>query len=325
MRQKQPSSGAAVFLWYTEPMKIIQIVLLVLIIIGLGLIFTQKMWVPGVVEWIIEWQDGRGAAHDGDSVPVADYKKGTYRIDGQSVVLGENGTAYFGNEVRTDLNADGRDDVVFLFTQQPGGSGTFYYVAAALNTPSGYVGSHALFLGDRIAPQVTFLSPRDKKIVVVAYADRKPGESFAVQPSVGKSIQLLLDANTMQFGEVVADFEGEADPNRMSLTMKPWTWVESLYNDGRTVKPTGTRPFVVTFVDKERFSATTDCNSVGGLYTAGKGTIAFNSMISTKMFCEGSQEQAFTTMLTNSTGYHFTSKGELVLDLKFDSGSVIFR
>jgi len=30
----------------------LQIFLLILIIIGLGLIFTQKLWVPGLVEYI---------------------------------------------------------------------------------------------------------------------------------------------------------------------------------------------------------------------------------------------------------------------------------
>lgn len=47
-------------------------------------------------------------------------------------------------------------------------------------------------------------------------------------------------------------------------------------------------------------------------------------MISTKMFCEGSQETVFAELITNSSGYHFSNKGELILDLKFDSGSVIF-
>jgi hypothetical protein len=45
----------------------------------------------------------------------------------------------------------------------------------------------------------------------------------------------------------------------------------------------------------------------------------------TKMYCEGSQESVFTGLLENTHSYHFTSKGELIFNLKFDSGSVIFR
>ena len=48
-------------------------------------------------------------------------------------------------------------------------------------------------------------------------------------------------------------------------------------------------------------------------------------MFSTKMYCESSQEDIFTKMLNETQNYFFTSKGQLVLGLKFDSGSVIFN
>lgn len=38
-------------------MKFIRIFLLVLIIIGIGLLATQKFWVPKLVDKIIEYQD----------------------------------------------------------------------------------------------------------------------------------------------------------------------------------------------------------------------------------------------------------------------------
>src|SRR3989344_5528798 len=133
------------------------------------------------------------------TVGVADYKDATYTIAGKAVTL-QDGiaeeeaapgsaskiiTRYFGNEVTADLNDDGREDVVFLLTQETGGSGAFFYVVAALNTEEGYKGSHGILLGDRIAPQTTELSrePSHVNVVVVNYADRKPGESFVVSPS----------------------------------------------------------------------------------------------------------------------------------------------
>jgi hypothetical protein len=156
---------------------------------------------------------------------VSDYKNAEYIIEGQKIKL-TNGvseiaisgsaskivTRYFGNEVRHDLNDDGREDVVFLLTQNTGGSGTFFYVVAALNTEKGYVGSQALLLGDRISPQTTEMSqnPRHVNVIVVNYADRKKGEPMTAQPSVGKSIWIKLDPKTMQFGEVVQNFEGES-------------------------------------------------------------------------------------------------------------------
>ena len=267
-------------------------------------------------------------------------KNATYIIDGQSVTL-VNGvssvpaapgsasmitTRYFGNEVTHDFDGDGRQDVAFILTQETGGSGTFYYVVAALNKPDGYVGSDAFFLGDRIAPQTTTMSgnPDTPNVIVVNYADRKLGESFAVTPSVGSSKWLLLDTKTMKLGQVVVNFEGEANPSTMTLGMKKWNWVHTLYGNGTTVTPKMPR-FALTFKSDKTFSATTDCNGVGGEYSLSGNKITFSNMISTMMYCDGSQEQDFVTLLNQVQSYMFTSMGELVLGLKLDSGSVVFN
>ena len=157
---------------------------------------------------------------------TADYKDSAYRIDGVTVDLKDGlaeseatpdsasmvTTRYFGNDYFVDLNDDGREDVVFLLTQETGGSGVFYYVVAALNTERGYVGSDGYLLGDRIAPQTIENSPnpRHKNVVVANYADRVLGEPMSTQPSVGKSAYLKLDVNSMMWGIVEPDFEGES-------------------------------------------------------------------------------------------------------------------
>ena len=266
----------------------------------------------------------------------------TYIIDGESITL-VNGsakkeiapdsasvveTSYFGNEVYTDLNNDGREDVVFLLTQNSGGSGTFFYVVAALNTEDGYVGSHGLLLGDRIAPQTTEVSqnPSHKNVIVVDYTDRAPGESFATQPSVGKSIWLKLDTATMQFGEVEQNFEGEANPDVMTLDMKTWTWIKTTYNNDTELVPNESKAFTITFKDNNTFSATTDCNVMSGGYEVHDNQITFDENIAmTKKFCEGSQEQDFASLLGEIHSFFFTSKGGLVFDLQFDSGSAVFQ
>lgn len=261
---------------------------------------------------------------------------GTYQINGQSITL-KNGiseieaapgsaskiiTRYFGNDVEADLNNDGVKDRVFLVTQETGGSGTFFYVVARVNTPSGGVGSDAVFLGDRIAPQSTNMGKGN--VVVVNYAERKPGEAFTVQPSEGKSKWLLLDPKTMQFGEVAQNFEGEANPAMMTLDMKPWKWKKTTYNNDTEITPK-TDKFVLTFKNDKTFSASTDCNGVGGEYIVTGNKITFTRMFSTEMYCEGSQESVFAKMLEETQGFLFTSKGELILELKLDSGSVIFN
>lgn len=118
--------------------------------------------------------------------------------------------------------------------------------------------------------------------------------------------------------------EGEADPSRMTLEMQAWNWISTLYNDEREIRPSQPGKFTLLFEDG-KILISTDCNSGSTSYVTASSTISFGPIVSTKMFCEGSQETEFFTMIANSTSYHFTSRGELILDLKFDSGSVTLR
>lgn len=143
-------------------------------------------------------------AHSFRSSAVTGYKDATYLIEGQRVTL-VNGaasepaapgsasmitTAYFGDDAQGDLNGDGAQDVAFLITQDGGGSGTFYYVVAALAGKSGYTGTNAVLLGDRVAPQNVRIENGE---IIVNYADRKPTDPMTAQPSVGVSKYLRVD------------------------------------------------------------------------------------------------------------------------------------
>ncbi len=136
----------------------------------------------------------------------------TYVINGQPVTL-VNGkaeqpaapgsaekivTQYFGNAVEIDLNSDGKMDSGFLLTQTTGGTGTFFYVAAATQNPDGtYQGTNAIFLGDRIAPQSTHVDPNHPAQFIVNYADRAPGQPMSAQPTQGVSKTFKLDNGTL--------------------------------------------------------------------------------------------------------------------------------
>lgn len=117
--------------------------------------------------------------------------------------------------------------------------------------------------------------------------------------------------------------EGEADPSRMKLDMNPWTWISST-EGGQEIKPMKARAFTLTFADKDSFSATTDCNQMGGTYVADKGSISFSDVLSTEMYCEGSQEMVFSSLLSKVRTYEFTSRGELIFGLT-GGGKAVFR
>ncbi len=176
------------------------------ILIALGVLVVLIAAFFGFNAYVYEEKQGDGGL-------VTDYKTATYYISGVPVHLGEGGVTYFGNEARGDLEGDGDEDIVFLLTHEPGGSGTFFFLAGAINDGGKYKGTQAMLIGDRIAPQTTEYrdlgAPYGAR-VIVNYADRGPTEPFTTRPSFGKSLYAKYSPDTNDFGEVVQDFEGES-------------------------------------------------------------------------------------------------------------------
>lgn len=157
------------------------------------IVFVVILVVAGVYVFF-----GRQKTAVAPTVVAFDPMNATYFIDGQPVAL-VNGkaqvaaapgsaeqvtTSIFGEPVSGDLNGDGRLDAVIMLVQDSGGSGTFYFVAAAINATSGVEGSNAILLGDRIAPQNIEIQNGQ---IIANYADRNPGEPMTTQPSLGVS------------------------------------------------------------------------------------------------------------------------------------------
>lgn len=269
----------------------------------------------------------------GDIIPgtnAPDVHSMSYVIDKEKITL-KNGVApstqggtlrIFGEPVYGDYNADSKNDAAVLLVHSGVGSGTFYYAALAVSKDEGYVVTNTLFLGDRISPQNINL---DNGHVVYNYAVRNNGEPMTTPPSLGKSLYVHYDASTGEIGELVKNFEGEADPSRMSLGMKSWIWTKTQMNNDTTTTPKKSDAFAITFGKDGNVSITTDCNRMGGTYKVDSNTITFGPLMATKMYCEGSQEQDFAKGLAQVATFFFTSKGELILELKMDSGTMNFR
>ena len=145
------------------------------------------------------------------STVALDPSNATYTLNGSPVTL-VNGsssqaaapgsaeiiiTQLFGAPVFGDVNGDGVNDAAVILVQTGGGSGTFYYEAVALASSSNAggsagsttVGTNAILLGDRIAPDTTQIT---NGIITVNYADRKPIDPMTTPPSVGISKYLVV-------------------------------------------------------------------------------------------------------------------------------------
>ena len=105
-----------------------------------------------------------------------------------------------------------------------------------------------------------------------------------------------------------------------------WMWEKTTMNDGATTLPKKIEAFTITFDPTEnKITGTTDCNNFFGSYESIAEKISFGPMGMTRKFCPDSQEMEFSKMIAESTSYMFTEDNKLVLLIKFDSGSVIFK
>jgi hypothetical protein len=163
-------------------LRAVQIVLLVLIVLGIGLLLSRDTWVPKVVQYILN-----------DSVVKYDPLNISYMVDGQSFTLANgnaskeiardsatrNTLSVFGEPTYGDIDGDGDNDALLILVNNSGGSGTFYYATIAVNNGGVFTSTDSILLGDRIAPQTFAI--RDG-VGEVNYADRLSNESFLVPP-----------------------------------------------------------------------------------------------------------------------------------------------
>ena len=128
----------------------------------------------------------------------------SYQIEGQWITL-NNGraeqpaapgsasairTEVVGRWIGSDLEGDGDRDAVMILVHEPGGSGTFYYLAAALARREGYCGLNAVLLGDRIT--LTDIAVIDS-LIEVNYLHRAFHEPMTAPPSIEGRLVVVLD------------------------------------------------------------------------------------------------------------------------------------
>jgi hypothetical protein len=121
-----------------------------------------------------------------------------------------NKTQVWEQPVVGDLNADGKEDAAVALINSPGGSGTFYYIAAAIKDvdTKKLKGTNTVLLGDRI--QLSNVSI-ENGIITVAYIARKPGEAMTAAPSVAVSKKFKVENGSLK--EITSEAEGNPTGN----------------------------------------------------------------------------------------------------------------
>ena len=151
---------------------------------------------------------------DTDMIPVRkgasnDPLDAVYRIEGHDVRLFhghaeaaavpgsavKGTTSVFGSPAYGNLNNDGIDDAALILVCEPGGSGTFYYVAAALKVNGAFRGTNAVLLGDRIAPGDVLIR---NGIVVVTYTQQGAADAMTAPPNPPATRYLRVNQGNLE-------------------------------------------------------------------------------------------------------------------------------
>jgi hypothetical protein len=124
--------------------------------------------------------------------PNVDLADITYNIAGTSYVLSDGVAAIaepnsstqdmlrLYQATRGSLNGDGEQDAAAILINEPGGSGTFYYLAVAFANGST---TPAVLLGDRIETDSVAIQNGN---VIVRYKDRAASQPFSIAPTVNE-------------------------------------------------------------------------------------------------------------------------------------------
>lgn len=136
-----------------------------------------------------------------------DYENMTYYINGDAFPM-KNGATVSGTTASpklsgnllegpafADINSDGQKDAAVIVRVATAGlPNTLYYLDVLLGNGTSATSTNPVFLGDRIHVQsISILSNQ----VTVAILDRASGQSFAVFPSVSKTLIFRVVGNTL--------------------------------------------------------------------------------------------------------------------------------
>jgi len=113
----------------------------------------------------------------------------------------------------------------------------------------------------------------------------------------------------------------ESDEN---LTKKDWVWVSTSLENSQIFKPR-TGEYKLKFNPDGSFTSSTDCNNISGVFYSYNNGIQFENIVTTEKYCMKSLEGIYVKQLQNSKNYKFNEKKQLIIELKDDSGFMIFN
>jgi heat shock protein HslJ len=135
----------------------------------------------------------------------------------------------------------------------------------------------------------------------------------------------LLLTTTAGFAQVPVQLPPPPpSPGAGDITQGTWAWQRTEYSDGTTLTAANPNNYTVTFRSDGRAVIQADCNTASASYTLEGASLTFGPAATSLVACPpGSQDTVFLRDLSQTATYVFNGD-QLVLNLRFDSGNMIF-
>jgi heat shock protein HslJ len=114
-------------------------------------------------------------------------------------------------------------------------------------------------------------------------------------------------------------------PEGESLVGNEWKWVQSLYGNDQKSVPADPTHYTIMFKPDGTLSVRADCNHAGGTYTVKGQTLAIQVTHSTMAMCPSDSLDAKFLKDLDAAAIYFFKNGYLLLDLKYDTGTMTFK
>ena len=210
---------------------------------------------------------------------------------------------------------NGQQAAVVILVTDPGGSGTFYDLAAVVLRKEKPVNVAVTNLGDRVT--INSLSIREN-LVIVDLLVQRPGEPM---PSPTRR---LLQTFALKSGKLVLTATEDATVTLPDIVGVTWKWEKFEGGDSRTIVVDRPEQYTVQFLADGKVSIRADCNWGSGAYKLNGSSLSVSIMAMTMAACppESLSDQYVRDL--NDVASYAIYDGKLHLNLKASTGTMVF-
>ena len=210
---------------------------------------------------------------------------------------------------------NGRQAAAVILVTDPGGSGTFYDLAAVVLRKEKPINVAVTNVGDRVT--INSLSIRNN-LVVVDLVMQKPGEPMT------STTRRVVQTYSLEKGKLVLTATQDTTTTLPGIVGVTWKWEKLKGTDGRSIVVDQPEHYTVEFLVDGKVSIRADCNRGSGTYKVDESSLSVSIMVLTRAACPPESLSDGYVRDLNRVASYALQDGKLHLGLKDNSGTMVF-